>query len=278
MLAMRSPLTLFLATLLSAGLWPLGAQAREAAPACDVPAVARVLGKRLGIEFPHGGQSGDVLDLACKPLPEHPQWSIVALFHDLKQPDGTPIDDQKGIAVAVVDLRRGGVRSLYQDKLELNPGIRITDSSLSIDPGRYELAPDVRAFGVRMDIGHTPKCADGGSTQYITLLVPEGKHLRPVLKRQPLHVWTVAKWNLAANIDDCAIESINEADLTLVPGSATSHGLRDLAVTARIQAGRPWPDRAGPSPGRKKVLTTLHYDGTEYLGNLGPMTSKLLRH
>jgi hypothetical protein len=254
----------------------VSARARDA-QACDVPFVARALQKRLGIAFPQGEQSGDVIDLVCKTQPEHGgPWTTVALFHDLKTPTGEPVDDQKGVAVAVLDARRGTVKSLYRDTLELNPGIRITDTSLSIDPGRYELAADTRAIGVRMNIGHSPKCADGGSTSYLTLLVPDGKHLRPVLKRQPLHVWAVAKWNLADNIDACSIDTISEADLTLSPGQNTSHGLRDLNVTARIQT-HPVGDKGGQQPTRKKTLVTLHYNGTHYPGNLGPMASKLLK-
>lgn len=250
-------------------------QATEA-QACDVPAVAKVLGKRLNVEFPHDGQSGDVIDLVCKAHPDHGQWTIVALFHELKNPAGVAVDDQKGFVAAVVDVQRDIVKSLYRETLELNPGIRITDTSLSIDTGRYELKPELRAFGVRMNIGHAPKCADGGTSNYLTLLVPDGKHLRAVLKRQPLHIWTVAKWNLADNIDDCSIDSVNEADLSLSPSATTSHGWHDLTVTARIQS-HAVDDKAARRSIRKKVLVTLHYDGTHYPGNLGPMTSKLLR-
>ncbi|MDI1260458.1 hypothetical protein [Aquabacterium sp.] len=243
--------------------------AREA-PGCDVPTVARVLEKRLAIAVASPG-------VVCKIHPENKQWAIVALFHYLKMEDGTEVGDQKGLAVAVVDTRRAIIKQLYQETVELNPGIRITDTSLSIDTARYDLAPDVRAFGVRMDIGHSPKCADGGTSRYLTLLVPDGLGLRPVLKRQPLRVWTVAKWNLTDNIDACSIDTVTEADLILTLGPSSSHGWRDLNVTARIQSRGPGQQDNGQRPSRKKTVTTLHYDGERYPGNLGPMTSKLLR-
>lgn len=263
--------------MLALGWWTTSpAMAREP-QSCDVPAVARALQKPLGIAFPQGGQSGDVIDLVCKAHPENSAWTIVALFHDLHDDAGQPVSDQKGFAVAVVDARRANVKHLHQEKVELNPGIRLTDTSLSIDTGRYELAPEVRAFGVRMDIGHSPKCADGGSSRFLTLLVPDGKGLRPVLNRQPLRVWSVAKWNLADNIDACSVDTINEADLILTLGTGTSRGWRDLNVTARIQSHGPGPRDKGQAPIRKRTVTTLHYDGEHYPGNLGPMTSKLLR-
>lgn len=277
MRAMTSARVLFTVLSLVGLLLSHGAAAREPAPACDLPAVTKVLEKRLGVVFPHGGQSGDVIDLACKPHPEHRQLTIVALFHDLRTPAGAPIDDQKGFVAAVLDTRRAVLKSLYQETLELNPGIRITDTSLSIDTARYELTPDVRAFGVRMDIGHSPKCADGGTSRYLTLLVPDGKRLRPVLKRQPLRVWTVAKWNLTDNIDACSIETVKEADLSLTPGAVTNHGWRDLNVSVRVQSRGPGRQLAEDLPGRKLTLTTLHYDGDHYPGNLGPLASKLLR-
>lgn len=252
------------------------AWARDA-HACDVPLVARALEKRLGIDFPRHGEGGDVIDLACRIHPERGgPLTIVALFHELKTPAGEPIDDRKGLAVAVLDTRRGTVKGLYQDTLELNPGIRITDTSLSIDAARYELAADARAIGVRMNIGHAPRCADGGSTNFLTLLVPDGKELRPVLTRQPLHVWTVAKWSLVDNIDACSIDTVNEADLILTPGAATSHGLRDLNVTARLQSRGPGA-RAVGQPARKKTLTILHYDGDHYPAKLGTLANRLLK-
>lgn len=272
---MRTSLTALITAL---GLWSaVPAWARETQE-CDVPAVARALQKRLAIAFAREGQSGDVIDLVCKPHPEFKPLTIVALFHDIKDDAGAYAADQRGLVVAVVDTRRATVKHLYRETLELNPGIRITGTSLSIDTARYELAPDVRAFGVRMDIGHSPKCADGGTSRYLTLLVLDGKGLRPVLKRQPLRVWTVAKWNLADNIDACSIDTVNEADLILTLGAGSSHGWRDLNVTARIQSHGPGQQEGGGQRGpRKKTLTTLHYDGEQYPGNLGPMTSKLLR-
>ncbi len=271
---MRIPLTVLVAAL---GLGPAPAAWSRETPSCDVPAVARALHKRLAIVFPQGAQSGDLIDLECKPHPEHKQLTIVALFHDLKDEAGAYRPDQKGFVAAVVDTRRAAVKHLYQETVELNPGIRISDTTLSIDTARYDLAPEVRAFGVRMDMGHSPKCADGGSTRYLTLLVPDGKRLRPVLTRQPLRVWTVAKWDLTDNIDACSIETVNEADLILTPGSSSSHGWRDLNVTALIQSHGPGRHESSQRPSRKKTLTTLHYDGDHYPGNLGPLASKFLK-
>lgn len=274
---MRVPTTLFFAAACLLSLLVAPAWARDA-HACDVPFVARALEKRLGIAFPHQGEGGDVIDLVCKTHPERGgPLTVVALFHELKTPAGEPIDDRKGLAVAVLDARRGTVKGLYQDTLELNPGIRITDTSLSIDAGRYELASDARAIGVRMNIGHAPRCADGGSTNFLTLLVPDGKELRPVLTRQPLHVWAVAKWSLVDNIDACSIDTVNEADLILTPGTATSHGLRDLNVTVRLQSRGPGARAGGGQPARKKTLTTLHYDGDHYPAKLVALTNRLLK-
>lgn len=272
---MRITLTAFT---LALGLWTaLPAWARDTQD-CDLPAVAKALKKRLPIAYPReADQSSDVIDLVCKQHPEHKALTIVALFHELKDDAGARVPDRTGLTVAVLDTRRAAVVNFYQESIELNPGIRITDTSLSLDTGRYELARGVQAFGVRMDIGHSPKCADGGASRYLTLLVPDGKELRPVLKRQPLRVWTVAKWNLADNIDACSIDTINEADLTLTLGTGSSGGWRDLNVTARIQSHGPGRQAVATRPARKKAVITLHYDGEHYPGNLGPMTNKLLK-
>ena len=243
---------------------------------CDVAAVTRALAKPLKLTFPNGQDSGGLLDLVCMPHPEHQHLTIVALFHEIRDDKGASLADQTGFVAAVIDAKRGTLKGLYRETLDINPGIRITETSLSIDPARYELASGLRAFGVRMDIGHSPKCADGGSSDFLTLLVPNGPELRPVLKRQPMHVWSVAKWNLAEDIGACAMDTVNEAHLAMAVGPSSHHGWRDLVVTARMRT-KVLDDAPGPWRSRNKALTTLQYDGEHYPARLGSLTTKLLK-
>lgn len=246
------------------------APARERQP-CDVAAVARVLAKKLPIQFPAGEEPGDVIDLVCKAHPAHPHLTIVAIFHVLKDAQGNRLPDQAGFATAVVDVRRGHLESFYQDAIDEDASIRVRDGSLWLDTARYELAPGLRAFGVRMDIGYGPRCAAGGESQYLTLFVANGTRLRPVLKSQPIRLWQVLRWSDAPDTGACTQELSVEANLSLSMGRAALNGWRDLDVTAKIQFDPGAPKAGGLRPQVRRV-TTLRYDGAQYTGDASSAT------
>lgn len=101
----------------------------------------------------------------------------------------------------------------------------------------YNIAPGVRAFGVRMDIGYSPRYADGGTSDFLTLFIENGKTLRPIIQNMPMSSWQMVG-DTAHCFDDaatgCAIE--NKA-VHLALASTSTHGWRDLDVITTTRIG-----------------------------------------
>lgn len=256
--------TIFTALLALAGpLLASQAFGRDEQP-CDEPSIAQALRPQMPLQFPVEGIS-DVIALACKTHPQQSHLTIVALFHVIKDAQGDLREDEKGFVAAVVDTRRRAVQSLYRATLDEDAGIRVNDRSLWIDTARYDLAPGVRAFGVRMDIGYSPRCADGGTSHYLTLFVPDKNRLRPVLLTKPMSRWEVLGWNP----DDgaCMQAGVATTTLALTLGGTAKNGWRDLHVTARTES-EVFADSAvgGTNPSSlARWVATLRYDGLRYV-------------
>lgn len=234
---------------------------------CDKPLIARALRPQLPLQFPEGEGTGGVIALACKTHPQQSHLTIVALFHGINDAQGGWRNDEKGFVAAVVDTRRRAVQSFYRATLEQDAGLRVSDTSLWIDTARYDLAPGVRAFGVRMDIGYSPQCAEGGTSHYLTLFVPDKHRLRPVLMTKPMSRWQVLGWNP----DDgaCMQAGVATTTLALTLGSAAKNGWRDLHVTERTNSEEfDGSAVGGTSPSSlARWVATLRYDGLKYVGD-----------
>lgn len=134
--------------------------------------------------------------------------------------------------------------------------------SLSIDTARYQLSGGVRAFGVRFNsTGGVPSCADAAGRDELTLFVPAGKNLIPVLTLD-MTVVQALKGCLGAATGEDIWEM---ARLTINVENSSSHGLANLKLIAKIE-----PDTNMDKPPRdikmkKRVESyVLHYDGKAY--------------
>lgn len=178
-----------------------------------------------------------MIDLTCKPHPVHPNLTLIALFHELRETPNTDGNAYKGFVMAVVDVKRRQLIRVYRDKILEDAGTRISEYSLSLDTAPYNIAPGVRAFGVRMDIGYSPRYADGGTSDFLTLFIENGKTLRPIIQNMPMSSWQMVG-DTAHCFDDaatgCAIE--NKA-VHLALASTSTHGWRDLDVITTTRIG-----------------------------------------
>jgi len=219
---------------LTASVMPANERTRYDDRPCNAALVAQTLKSQVPIDFGGGelnGGRGDIIDLVCKPHPLHPEQTIVALFHDLKDKQGEYLENQKGFVLAVIDAKRGKIHSLYRDTVKEDASTRIGEYSLSIDTGRYNLAPGVRAFGVRMNIGYSPRCAEGGKSNYLTLFIEEGKRLKPIIKNFPMSSWSITEGSNNCG-DGNASYATDKVELTLAVSPTSTQGWRDLEVTA----------------------------------------------
>lgn len=197
-----------------------------------------LLSTPLGINFGEKDR-GEVIDLTCKAHPMNAEQIIVALFHDL--PDQAVVDNspRKGFVIAVFDLKHRKILREYRENFEEDGSTRISEFSLKLDTARYKLTPSVRAFGVRMNIGHSPRYAEGGESDYLSLFVEEGKTLRPVLKNMAMTKWRIIDDGYQCLADTelaCTIEN-KKISLSLAPTS--TNGWRDLDVITTTNVDGP---------------------------------------
>ena len=242
---------------------------------CNAMLIGSILGDDLGISFRERAHDGDVIDLVCKPHPLHPEQTIVALFHDLKDKSGTVVaEDKKGFVLAVIDAKRRKLHSLYRDTIGEDATTRISQYSLQLDTARYNLAPGVRALGVRMNIGYGPRCAEGGESSYLSLFIEEGKQLKPVLKDLPMSMWTITEGSNGCGSSDTAY-TMDSVALTLTVSPSITYGWRDLEVVAhhQFEAGE-GADMIKQQP-KTQVLGKLRAKGKMYSADYGWVRSGL---
>jgi hypothetical protein len=212
------------------------AAATREEPACNALLVGSVLGGSLNLDF--GGREdnerGDLVGVACRAHPLRPEQTIVALFHHLTSAEGQPAEDRKGFVFAVIDVKRKQLLALYREDIVEDASIRIGDSGLKIDTGRYNLAPGVRALGVRMGIGHSPRCAEGGESDYLTLFVEDGRQLKPMLKNLPMSAWRITKGSNNCGQGGGDVDyTIDSVALTLEMAATSTEGWHDIDVVAQ---------------------------------------------
>lgn len=130
---------------------------------------------------------------------------------------------------------------------------------LRIDTGRYRLASDVRAFGLRSKFAHGSQATPYEKTD-LTLYVREGKTLRPVLEG------LVVYKNNGEFMNDCEgyMKKVRRAvDI----GQSSHHGFADLIITtsaSKMNNTRSGNQCVSKTTHLKKTRITLTYDGQQY--------------
>jgi len=226
------------------------AHAAERIERCPKPVVA-ALAQRAGIA-PAKGEAPLVTQV-CKVWPHDPNVLLAALAY------GKRDDDRRTLVVAMVDAGTRRVISDYVVALRENTGMRVLPYSLDIDTARYQLAPDLRAFGVRFARWSDAECPDRLASDELTLFVPDGAALRPVLPRLAMSRLLAKSGCFGGGSPQPLVA--DDAKLTVAIAPGTSHGLADLVVTARVQQVATQEQPGGPV---RQERVTLRYDGSAY--------------
>jgi len=116
-----------------------------------------------------------------------------------------------------------------------------------------------------MNIGYSPRCAEGGESDYLRLFVENGEQLELVLKDLPMN-----QWRITDGISSCGGANPNftmdnvSSTLSVLP--TVTEGWHDLEVTAHHEI-----ETIDPSAGRPttklestQVLGTVRADGRFY--------------
>ena len=217
-------------------------------PKCNVKRVS-FLSEALGISF--GGDSrndaGAVVALDCKPHPTRPDQTIVALFH------GSGLSS--GFALAVVDVKREKVLRTYRREMEEDGSIRLS-GGLTLDTAAYQVSSKARAFGVRMHTGYSPRYAEGGESDYLSLFVEEGRSLRPVLSNRAMYQWRLLGTDCWRDSDVPCKTETTTTTLSISPSS--TNGWQDLDVVATTR------DDDASKPKVTRLVGKLRYKNGRY--------------
>lgn len=156
-----------------------------------------------------------------------------------------------------MDAATRRVVSSYHIAVAEGAAVHFGGRSLSIDAAPYDLAPGVRAFGIRFaSDARGASCPDGIWSDELTLFVPHGKALRPVLRGVPMSRSEARQGMFCSGTGDLVFD---QARLTLGLAPGASHGYADLVLSARITR------HDGDQPGVVKTeRQVLRYDGREY--------------
>lgn len=206
---------------------------------------------------------GDPPGLVCKIWPAHDDLLLVAVpLMDSSQPsDYAHAGD---IELLVVDRKSLQVRQRL-----LQPGLMNDDAiairKVEFDTGRYRLAPNVTAFGLRIEMANHSQ-ANPFSETGLRLYAFDGNALRMVLDG------LVVADNGGEGDASCA-GSFHSSQVSLAMNPAKHHGYHDITVVERMDTDNPLPDNSGECqshPGKSVSQTyRLRYDGSRYTAPAG---------
>lgn len=195
----------------------------------------------------------------CKPWLAQKDTLLLSLIHVLPR---DPSSSDKQVAVAMINTKTRRVISSYRDALRHDGTICTPTWRIALDTAKYQLTPHVRAFGYRItNPGSCPSCNQADDR--LTLLVREGKKLRPVLSSLAML--------RDRTLDGCkgfqtSPQSYMEVGfLTLGIEKSSNHGYADLLLKTEISYatnGSYTGNHVFPEP--KPAYYTLRYDGKRY--------------
>lgn len=194
----------------------------------------------------------NVVSAACRTWPYKTNLLLAVFAYD----EG--IESEKKLLVAVIDQKAKRVVSSFQDAYYEDALTEVGEYSLKLDTARYQLAENVRAFGIRFNsAARGASCGEARWGNELTLFVPEGKNLRPVaslnLYQQQWHRGCPAAASPAL---------WENATLTVGMAKSSTNGFQDLEITAKIEVN----SIESPTGSLKNRIErhTLRYDGKYY--------------
>jgi hypothetical protein len=168
-------------------------------------------------------------------------------------------EDNKILVVSTVDAATGRVLSSYRNSVGEDSATEFGADSLAIDSAPYQLSPAVRAFGIRFtSSARGASCPDGIWSDELTLFVPRGKLLVPVLQGMAMSRSEARTGCFGGGAGRLVYDA---AKLSIAMGQAVSHGSADLSVSARITRNEPGADFTG-KPATERTI--LRFDGEQY--------------
>lgn len=194
---------------------------------------------------------------ACKVNPGDPSQVLAVL------PMAINVDENGngdyGIDVLVADSATGKVIAHRYQDAAFNSDTSLY-WSLKLDTARYQIAPGLRAFGVRITDEGSSKPSPYES-ETLTLYVQDGSQLRPIMSDLVVRK-TQGEWDM-----ECA-GTFKTTSRTLAVGNPGKDGFASLRVVEKTTDSKNVPkpgDECEEVTDAPKTKTfTLNYDGSQY--------------
>ena len=248
-------MTLFIAFFLEV----TGAQAATVGQVCSEAEIEAV-GKHFQIDdFSYQGkaegQSGVIIDAACRLLPDKSGRRIAAFAYY------SAAGSVSGKQMLLVLLDHHKPVSSFASALGEDGLTHIEEGSLQFAEQRYRLAPGVWAYALDVhSVYASSHCLDGGQGALRSLYVIDAAAIRPVLED-----FVTSTWNYINPDSDCnragAVKASENFYYRLTTGKPRNRGYSNLLITATSTQG------LTGTPGvrtRKAFQYVLRYDGKRY--------------
>jgi hypothetical protein len=194
--------------------------------------------------------------MVCKTWPAQPQRLLVAVPLMTKAGDGENEGDLELLVLDKATLK-------VQQRLKLAG--RMSDDavqihSVELDTARYQLTPDIMAFGLRLTLANNSRASPFEEAD-LWLYAIDHDQLRPVLDGIVTHR-NGGEWDT-----DCA-GTFDGADRSLAMDSAMHNGYADIRMTEKSSSnvsvvGKDGQCEDKPDTGKKQIYR-LGYDGKSY--------------
>lgn len=193
----------------------------------------------------------------CKVNPGNASQVLAALpFAVNVSEDG---DGDYGLDVLVADAGSGKVIAhSYQGAAIESDAIRF--SRLRLDTARYQLAPGIRAFGVRVSYDGSSR-VNPYNSETLSLYLHDGSQLRQVMSTLEVSL-SGGEW------DGMCTGDFNQTERTLAVGKSVKTGFADLLITEKTTARHSAVkgDGCEETQGNSATATfVLDYDGSRYV-------------
>ncbi|MFL9597805.1 hypothetical protein ACTG2C_21900 [Aeromonas veronii] len=207
---------------------------------------------------------------ACKTLPNQPEVTLTSYIF----PDRADRHDEMSLPTSVwrVELiSQGKVQQRFEEPIEEDASIRIGSSSIWLDTAPYLLAKGERAFGVRLDIGDGPSCADGFRSRFLHLFRQHNGTIQRVMNGAPM-LHTYIRKGVPCSPEKIDLER-GISYIQVLPG--ISNGLHDLRVVTKAKTETIEQDGSSQTSSQRTLSTTLRFNGHEYpVGEWNNLPSK----
>ncbi|QUJ69392.1 hypothetical protein KDD30_21745 (plasmid) [Photobacterium sp. GJ3] len=201
--------------------------------------------------------NSEFISVSCKNMPNESDTLVASYLQKIREYD---IGSSYLWRVMKTSKTNGSVLASYTGYISEDSSIQVGEDSIWIDTAKYDLAENQRAFGVRLDIGYSPRCADGGESDYLTLFLQDGTHLKPVLKNIAMSTWS--NYNGIACLDP-EIVKVDEKKYIFILNSKTN-GFNDLLIKGKSSTETKTELASEILSSIKEFHSKYVYDGSSY--------------